>query len=72
MRNARPLKLAAAKLPQYQVVRANEAYHAQLQQASSQFGDPANAVAALLESAALIRRFTCCWGSMPTALPMQK
>jgi hypothetical protein len=50
----------AAKLPQYQVVRANEAYHAQLQQANGQLGNPAKAAAALLESAVPIRRCTYC------------
>jgi NAD(P)-dependent dehydrogenase (short-subunit alcohol dehydrogenase family) len=51
--NAGSLKLAATKLPQYQVVRDNETYHEQLQQANSQLGDPAKAVAALIEIAAV-------------------
>lgn len=46
------LKLAADKLPAYQVVRDNEAYHDQLQQANTQPGDPAKAAAALIEVAA--------------------
>ncbi len=46
------LKLAADQLPAYQVVRDNEAYHDQLQQANTQPGDPAKAAAALIEVAA--------------------
>ena len=46
------LKLAADQLPAYQLVRDNEAYHDQLQQANTQLGDPAKAAAALLEIAA--------------------
>ena len=46
------LKLAAAQLPAYQVVRDNEAYHEQLQQANAQPGDPAKAAAALIAVAA--------------------
>ena len=46
------LKLAADKLPAYQVVRDNEAYHDQLQQANTQPGDPVKAAAALIQVAA--------------------
>ena len=46
------LKLAAEQLPAYQLVRDNEAYHEQLQQANTQLGDPAKAAAALIEIAA--------------------
>jgi NAD(P)-dependent dehydrogenase (short-subunit alcohol dehydrogenase family) len=46
------LKLAAAKLPEYQVVRDNEAYHEQVNQANSQLGDPAKGAAALIRLAA--------------------
>ena len=46
------LKLAADKLPGYQVVRDNEAYHEQLQQANKQLGDPGKAAAALIQIAA--------------------
>ncbi len=46
------LKLAADKLPDYQTVRDNEAYHDQLQQANTQLGDPAKAAAALIKIAA--------------------
>lgn len=48
----RSLKLAADQLPTYQLVRDNEAYHDQLQQANTQLGDPAKAAAALMEIAA--------------------
>ena len=46
------LKLAADQLPAYQLVRDNEAYHEQLQQANTQLGDPAKAAAALIKIAA--------------------
>jgi NAD(P)-dependent dehydrogenase (short-subunit alcohol dehydrogenase family) len=46
------LKLAAAKLPAYQVVRDNEAYHDQIREANSQLGDPAKGAAALIRIAA--------------------
>jgi NAD(P)-dependent dehydrogenase (short-subunit alcohol dehydrogenase family) len=46
------LKLAADKLPDYQVVRDNEAYHEQVNQANSQLGDPARGAAALIKLAA--------------------
>jgi NAD(P)-dependent dehydrogenase (short-subunit alcohol dehydrogenase family) len=45
------LKLAADKLPDYQVVRDNEAYHEQVNQAKSQLGDPAKGAAALIQLA---------------------
>jgi NAD(P)-dependent dehydrogenase (short-subunit alcohol dehydrogenase family) len=43
------LKLAADKLPAYQVVRDNEAYHDQIRAANSQLGDPAKGAAALIQ-----------------------
>jgi NAD(P)-dependent dehydrogenase (short-subunit alcohol dehydrogenase family) len=46
------LKLAAAKLPEYQVVRDNEAYHEHVNQANSQLGDPAKGAAGLIRLAA--------------------
>ena len=46
------LKLAADRMPEYQAVRDNEAYHDQLQQANTQPGDPAKAAAALIQIAA--------------------
>jgi NAD(P)-dependent dehydrogenase (short-subunit alcohol dehydrogenase family) len=46
------LKLATAKLPAYQVVRDNEAYHDQIREAHSQLGDPAKGAAALIQIAA--------------------
>ena len=46
------LKLANEKLPDYQLVRDNEAYHDQLQRTNQQLGDPAKAAAAIIEVAA--------------------
>ncbi|AII50677.1 SDR family NAD(P)-dependent oxidoreductase [Hymenobacter sp. APR13] len=46
------LKLAADKLPAYQIVRDNEAYHDQVREANSQLGDPAKGAAALIRIAA--------------------
>ena len=46
------LKLANEKLPDYQLVRDNEAYHDQLQRDNGQLGDPAKAAAAIIEVAA--------------------
>ena len=46
------LKLAADKLPAYQVVRDNEAYHNQVRDTNSQLGDPAKGAAALIQIAA--------------------
>ena len=46
------LKLAADKLPEYELVRDNEAYHEQISQANSQLGDPAKGAAALIRIAA--------------------
>ncbi|MBX0290587.1 SDR family NAD(P)-dependent oxidoreductase [Hymenobacter sp. HSC-4F20] len=46
------LKLAADKLPAYQVVRDNEAYHEQVREANSQLGDPAKGATALIRMAA--------------------
>lgn len=46
------LKLAADKLPEYQLVRDNEAYHDQVREANSQLGDPAKGAAALIRVAA--------------------
>ena len=46
------LKLAADKLPAYQVVRDNETYHEQVNQTNSQLGDPAKGAAALIRLAA--------------------
>ncbi|UOQ69064.1 SDR family NAD(P)-dependent oxidoreductase [Hymenobacter volaticus] len=46
------LQLAADKLPDYQLVRDNEAYHEQIRQAHSQLGDPAKGAAALIRLAA--------------------
>jgi hypothetical protein len=39
-------------LPEYQVVRDNEAYHEQVNQANSQLGDPAKGAAGLIRLAA--------------------
>ncbi len=43
-----PLKLANEKLPEYKIVRDNETYHDQLQEANGQLGDPAKAAAAII------------------------
>ena len=45
------LKLSGEKMPEYKIVRDNEAYHDQLQQANTQLGDPAKAAAAVIEVA---------------------
>ncbi|UOQ70180.1 SDR family NAD(P)-dependent oxidoreductase [Hymenobacter cellulosilyticus] len=45
------LKLAADKLPAYQVVRNNEAYHDHVRETNSQLGDPAKGAAALIQVA---------------------
>ena len=45
------LKLSGEKMPEYKIVRDNEAYHDQLQQANTQLGDPAKAAAAIIQVA---------------------
>ena len=46
------LRLSNEKLPEYQIVRDNEAYHDQLREANGQLGDPAKAAAAIIAVAA--------------------
>ncbi len=46
------LRLSNEKLPEYQIVRDNEAYHDQLRETNGQLGDPAKAAAAIIAIAA--------------------